>query len=270
MFRGERRLKDDPDGLDETSIMTNSVTSGPRWLKVELHSHCSLDPIDYRICSHNPEQLISRAATLGYDALAITCHDLDVWNRELSAYAENLGITLIPGMEANVEGMRHTLLYNFRTGCENVNTFEKIQARSGRDTLVVAPHPYYPATYSLRNRLKRNIEMFDAIEVSGFYLSGLDFNDHARQIARVHRKPLVGNGDVHQLWQLGRTFSWIYSEPSIPAILDAVKRGAVRVESSPLSILEVADWWFTAAWRSIYPANSAPSPKIGTILPENP
>ncbi len=42
-------------------------------LKVELHSHTSDDPHD-RI-PYSAEQLIDRAAALGYDALAITLHD---------------------------------------------------------------------------------------------------------------------------------------------------------------------------------------------------
>ena len=63
-----------------------------RWLKAELHAHCNLDPVDHKVCRYSPEQLISEAAKLGYEVLAITCHDLDIWTKDLSDYAESLGL----------------------------------------------------------------------------------------------------------------------------------------------------------------------------------
>jgi predicted metal-dependent phosphoesterase TrpH len=250
-------------------IFMNRVESGPRWLKAEMHAHCSLDPVDYKLCSHSAEELISTAAALGYDILAITCHNLDIWSRELEEFAESQGITLIPGMEVNVEGRYHTLLYNFRTGSENLNTFEKIRSRSREDTLVLAPHPYFPASSCLRNQLEKNIDIFDAIEVSGFYLSNLDFNEQARSVARKHHKTMIGNGDVHLLWQLGKTFTWIYAEPTVGEILTAVKRGAVRIESKSLALSQTLAWWATAAWRTAFPAHPAPSRKLGAPVPDS-
>jgi predicted metal-dependent phosphoesterase TrpH len=204
--------------------------------------------------------LITKAAELGYHVLAITCHDMDVWNRDLAEYAESLRITLIPAMEVTVEGRRHVLVYNFRTGPERLNTFEKIRERSGPDTLVVAPHPCFPSRKCLNSLLEPNLGVFDAVELSGFYAPGLDFNRRARRIAAAGGKPLVGNGDVHLLWQLGRTYTWIYAERRIESILDAVKRCDVRVESSSLSYFEVALWWATALWRSAFPLRPARSP----------
>ena len=233
--------------------------SGPRWLKAEMHSHCSLDPVDYRICPQLPEELIAKAASHGYNVLAITCHDLDVWSADLSEYAESLGVTLIPGMEVTTEGTRHTLVYNFKTGSENLNTLEKIRARSREDTVVVAPHPYFPGEIALGELLERNIDVFDAIEISGFYAPLLDFNRHARRVAQKHEKALVGNGDVHQLWQLNRTFTWVYAEPNVLSILRAIKNGSVRVESSSLNYLLVARWWATTYWRYRFPVHSAPT-----------
>jgi predicted metal-dependent phosphoesterase TrpH len=234
-----------------------------RWLKAEMHSHCSLDPIDYRICPQSPAELIEQASRLGYDVLAITCHDLDVWSRELADYAASQGIVLIPGMEVSTEGTRHTLVYNFRTGCENLNTLAKIQARSREDTLVVAPHPYFPGEICLRELLEPNIGMFDAVELSSFWARGLDFNRGARRVAQLYGKPLVGNGDVHQLWQLGRTFTWVYAEPEVGSVLAAVKQGLVRVETRPISYLQVGRWWATTLWRNVFPVNPAPTGGLG-------
>jgi predicted metal-dependent phosphoesterase TrpH len=226
---------------------------GKRWLKAELHAHCSLDPVDYRACGHTPEQLISRAAALGYEVLAITCHDLDVWTRELADFAEGLGVTLIPGMEVTVGGKHHVLVYNFRTGPENLDTFEKIRARSREDTLVAAPHSFYPIRSCLRNLLRREIDLFDAIELCGFYAPGIDFNRRARRVAMESGKPLVGNADIHVLWQLDRTYTWIHSEKDVTSIIAAVKEGRIRVESKALSHFEVCKWWAGVLWRQIFP-----------------
>ncbi len=237
--------------------MSSRNHSQERWLKAEMHAHCSLDPADYRGCAYSAEELIRAAAGLGYKILAITCHDLDVWTEELSAYAASLGIILIPGMEVTVEGRRHTLVYNFKTAAENLNTLDKIRDLSRTDTLVVAPHPYFPSTKCLGRRLDRDIEVFDAIEISGFHAPGLDFNRRARRIAATCKKPLMGNGDVHQLWQLGPTFTWIQAEPNIESIVQAIKQGRTRVESAALSYAQVARWWATSLGRAVFPYGKA-------------
>ena len=240
-----------------------------RWLKAELHSHCSLDPEDYKICEYSPETLITEAARLGYEVLAITCHNLDIWNRELADFAEGAGITLVPGMEVTVERKYHTLAYNFQARSENLDSFEQLRARSREDTLVVAPHPFFPTLTCLGRNLERNLDIYDAVECSGFYLPSADFNRPARRLASSKGKPLVGNGDVHFLWQLEKTFTWIYAEPDVTSILKAVKQGHVRLETSPLSHLNVVRWWADALWRYVFPVNRAPQGTVGPAVPDS-
>jgi predicted metal-dependent phosphoesterase TrpH len=222
-----------------------------RWLKAELHAHCNLDPTDYRICRYTAEELVSAAAKLGYEILAITCHDFDAWSGRLSDYARDLGITLIPAMEVAAEQNRHVLVYNFHTGPENLNTLKKIRERSGKETLVIAPHAYFPERTCLRNLLAENLDVFDAIEWSGFQVPGMNFNRRSAALAAEAGKPLVGNSDVHFLWQLNRTFSWIYAEPDVQSILTAIKRGQVKIHVSPLSWFEAATWFATNLWRNL-------------------
>src|SRR5687768_5090210 len=107
-------------------------------LKVELHTHTADDPLDQ--VPHTTHDLIDRAATLGYDALAITLHDRQLDIRPLASYAAERGIVLIPGIERTVEG-RHVLLLNFRSGTEEVTTFADLRRLKQRSPgLVVAPH----------------------------------------------------------------------------------------------------------------------------------
>ena len=78
-------------------------------LKVDFHTHTDDDPwekIDY-----NALQLIDRAGEQGFDALAITNHDVITYSKELAAYAADKGILLIPGVEAKFSN-KHVLILN--------------------------------------------------------------------------------------------------------------------------------------------------------------
>ncbi len=218
--------------------------------------------VDYRVCRYSAEELISAAAKAGYEILAITCHDLDVWTHRLSHYARDLGITLIPGMEVTAERRRHVLAYNFRTGAGNLDTLQKIRERSYSETLVIAPHPYFPERSCLRNLLAENLDVFNPVECSGFQVRGMDFNKGGVRLAAEAGKPVVGNSDIHHLRQLDRTFTWIYAEPGVQSILSAVKQGLVRIQVSPLSWFGAAAWWSATLWGNIFPRNPAPLNRI--------
>jgi predicted metal-dependent phosphoesterase TrpH len=238
------------------------IKTEKRWLKADLHTHCSLDPADYRICSQSPEKLISHAAKLGYEVLAITCHNKDIWTESLSHYARNLGVILIPGMEVSAEQKHHVLVYNFHTGPQNLDTLDKIRNRSRQDTLVIAPHPFFPGFSCLRGLLERNPDIFDAIEYAGFQIRGVNFNRKSVDFCKKTGKPLVGCADVHYLWQMDRTFTWIYAEPDILPVINAIKQGLVRIQTSPLSWLEAAGWWASSLWHFAFPVNKDPSSRI--------
>ena len=202
-------------------------------LNVDLHTHTADDPID-RI-PHSTTELIDRAATLGYDALAITLHDRQLDIRRLIPYAAERGIVLIPGIERTIQG-RHVLLLNFQCGAEDVRTFEDLGRLKRRQTgLVIAPHPFFPSSTALGRDLDRHAGLFDAVEWNAMYTVGLNFNRQAKRWAAQHGKPLVGNGDVHRLHQLGNTYSRVDAEPDPDAICAAIAAGRVQVESRPLS-----------------------------------
>jgi predicted metal-dependent phosphoesterase TrpH len=239
-----------------------------RWLKADLHAHCNLDPNDFRWIGYSSEQLIQRAAELGYHVLGITCHNIDIWTRELFDYAQNLGITLIPGMEVTAERTRHVLVYNFHKSAKNLNTLEKINQHRREDTLVVAPHPFFPGPACLHGLLERNPDVFDAVEYSGFQIRGFNFNRRGLDFVRKTGKPMVGFGDIHTLWQLNRTFTWVYAEPDIASIIQAIKQGQVRFETSPLSWMEAAAWWTNSLGRLLLPLKvKSPKTKLEKLSP---
>jgi len=207
-------------------------------LKVELHTHTADDPLD-RI-PYSTTDLIDRAVELGYNALAITLHERQLDLRRLMPYAAERGLVLIPGVEQTIQGC-HVLLLNFGRETEDVTTFEGLARLKQRGNgLVVAPHPYFPSDTSLLGRLDLHADLFDAVEINAMYTSQVNFNRRAEHWAVHHGKPQVGNGDVHRLRQLGTTYSLVDAEANPDAICAAIAAGCVRVESRPLSWMEVA------------------------------
>jgi predicted metal-dependent phosphoesterase TrpH len=207
-------------------------------LKVELHTHTADDPVD-RI-PYTTLELIDRAAALGYDALAITLHERQLDLGRFAPYAADRGLVLIPGVERTIEG-RHVLLLNFESGTEDVRTFSDLaRLKSRQRALVIAPHPFFPSSVCLRSDLERYADLFDAVERNAMFTRGVDFNRRAERWAARHGKPVVGNCDVHRLWQLGTTYSLVDSPPDADAICQAIAEGRVRVESRPLAWTEAA------------------------------
>lgn len=202
-------------------------------LKVELHAHTADDPID-RI-PHTSFELIDRAAALGYGALAITLHDRQLDVTSLTPYAAERRVVLIPGIERSIQG-RHVLLVNFPADAAQVRSFEDVERlKRQHPGLVIAPHPFFPARHCLRGLMDRFADLFDAVEYNAMFTRSLNFNRRAVRWAERHQKPLVGNGDVHRLHQLGTTFSLVDAAPHPDAICEAIRSGRVRIETRPLS-----------------------------------
>jgi predicted metal-dependent phosphoesterase TrpH len=203
-------------------------------LKVELHTHTSDDPADW--IPHSARQLIDRAASLGYDALAITLHDHQAEDRSLSAYAAGRGIVLIPGVEKTIKG-RHVLLLNFPAAAANaVRSFDDLAAlKRAHRGLVIAPHPFFPMPCCLLGKMRRYAHLFDAVEYNAMYTAWLNFNRLAERWSGRRGKPMVGNGDVHRLEQLGTTYSLVEADRNPSAICEAIAAGRVRVATRPLS-----------------------------------
>ena len=207
-------------------------------LKVDLHIHTADDPSD-RI-SYSTFDLIDRAAELHFDAVAITLHDRQLDPSPYRAYAASRGITLIPGIERTIEG-RHVLLLNYSHASESVDSFADLARLKQRERgLVIAPHPFFPAGSALRGCLTKHADLFDAVEWNAMFTPRVNFNAFAERWARRHRKPMVGNGDVHRLEQLGTTYSLVDAEPDADAICEAVSAGRVQVVATPHSIFTAA------------------------------
>ena len=202
-------------------------------LKVDLHIHTADDPSDrvpYSTCD-----LIDRAAELGFDALAVTLHDRQLDPAPWRSYAEARGIILIPGIERTIEG-RHVLLLNFSRAAESIDSFNQLARLKRREQgAVIAPHPFFPAGSALRGWMNRYAGLFDAVEYNAMFTSLVNFNLLGERWARRNGKPMVGNGDVHRLEQLGTTYTLVEAAPDADAICAAIIAGRVEIVARPLS-----------------------------------
>ena len=205
-----------------------------RKLKVDFHIHTREDPKDSFI-KYSAKELLANAAEYHFDAITIANHGEVYFHEELRRYAEELGILLIPGVEACVEG-KHVLLVNCRQGQSYRSglKLETIREYAGEESLIIAPHPFYPKSYCLQEKLEQHIRIFDAIEYSHLHFRLLNFNKKAVAVAERYHLPLLGTSDAHQLEKLHTTYSLIDAEKSVPAILQAVRNGQVEVVTQSL------------------------------------
>ena len=82
-------------------------------LRADFHHHINTDPVDGGFVAHSAGELIDRAAAVGLNVVAITCHESIPYDADATRYARERGIVLLRGMEATVDDC-HVLLLNFR------------------------------------------------------------------------------------------------------------------------------------------------------------
>jgi predicted metal-dependent phosphoesterase TrpH len=207
----------------------------PRPLKADLHLHTAEDPLD-RV-RYTAKELISKAADEGFDVISITNHHQMTFNQDLLSYAQKRSILLIPGIEMTIQ-RRHVLVLNPppHKMCSDFFSLSKLRRP---ETLIVAPHPYFPGTYSLNGRLLKHRSLFDALEYCHFYSPRINFNQKAIEVCQSYGFPLIGNSDAHFLSQFGTTYSLIYAEKNLKSVFTAIRAKRVEVVTRPLTPFEM-------------------------------
>lgn len=211
---------------------------GSKPLKVDLHIHTAEDPLD-RV-RYTAKQIISKAANEGFDVLSITNHHIMTFSPELFFYAQEKGILLIPGVEVTIR-RRHILILNPPSD-RLCSDFPHLSKFCRPETLIVAPHPYFPSTNSLNGCLLKHRHFFDALEYCHFYSTNINFNRKAIEVSQSHGFPLIGNSDAHFLSQFGTTYSLIYAEKNLESIFTAIRENRVKVVTRPLTPFEMGSF----------------------------
>src|SRR6201984_926402 len=135
------------------------------WIKIDLHIHTLDDPKD--AVDYSAHELLERARSLGFGALAITLHDAVFDRKEVFADAAAMGILLIPAAEMRLCGADVIVLNVTSEEAAQLKNFDdvrRLRAQRGRSIFTIAPHPFYVLGGSIGARLIREIDCFDAIE----------------------------------------------------------------------------------------------------------
>ncbi len=203
-------------------------------VKADFHIHTSEDRRD--LIRYSSTELIEMGRRRGFSCLAITNHDTCIWSEYLRDYARERGICLLPGMEATIQG-RHVLLINFDFDAISVSRLEDLYRLRSKDSLIIAPHPFYPSPVALGKRFVKHLDLFDAAEWSHFFCRRINFNLKMEKLARASGLPVVGTSDAHQRIQFDTTYSVLDAEELEPeSIIRAVKKGRVKVVTRPLPL----------------------------------
>lgn len=197
-------------------------------LAAELHCHSSSsydgrDPI---------ELLLGQAEAVGLDVLAVTDHDEIEASLAAAERAPEYGLVGIPGMEVSSAaghvlalGVRESIPADLPFG----ETIDRIRDLGG---LAVVPHPFQESRSGvLANVSGDELTAADAIEVYNSRLLTGRANRQAERFARKHGMSMTAGSDAHISEMVGQAVTRIdAAEPTVDAVLDAIRRGATTVE----------------------------------------
>jgi len=206
-------------------------------LKAQMHAHCKDDPIDSWI-NYSAEELLEKASSLGFDVFSITLHKKFYFPEQYKKAAIKHNMLLIPGVELCLDG-KDVLVYNItKKEADSMEKLSDLKKIKRKDTLIVAPHPYVPfKSECLKEKLEEYHTCFDAIEYTYFYIPLYKYwNKKAEQAAKKYNLALVGNSDIHRLWQLDYTYTLIDAKKTVESVISAIKQKKTKVITKPIPL----------------------------------
>ena len=234
-----------------------SRTGKSDWIKVDLHIHTVDDPKD--VVDYSAHELIERARSLGFGALAITLHDAVFDRAEVFSDAEKMGMLLIPAAEVRLEGADVIILNVTPAEVSGLRTFadlRRLRAKRGDSIFTFAPHPFYLLGGSIGRRLIKEIDCFDGIEFCHFHKGPFNPNWLAAGVARRFGKTLIATSDAHRMHAFGRHYTSIQRPDSLTCegVFEALRHGPTELVSPPCTMKDFMSalyWTFVAHPRQL-------------------
>ncbi|MDI6821222.1 MAG: PHP domain-containing protein [Patescibacteria group bacterium] len=192
--------------------------------KTNLHFHTNDDPRDKGI-KHSFYEGIDKAKKLGFEIIALACHQKLINLPEYHNYAAKNNILLINGIERAIE-KKHVVILNADQESETINTFAELEKykKQHPEIFILAAHPFFYGNYSLKEKLEPNIKIFDAIELSWFYSKKFNRNLKGELIAKKYNLPFIASSDTHDLWGLNYDYAIIEAETkNITSVFKAIR-----------------------------------------------
>jgi len=230
-------------GLDALEVEASRVlreireaVGGPS-MRLDLHLHTagSWD------CLSDPERVLERALSLGYDRIAITDHNrLHVARRMAEAYPDQI----IPGEEVKTaEGIDVIGLYlveEIPKGTPAEETIARIREQGGIPYL---PHPYAGGKGGGGKYAELLGSQCDVIEVFNARLHGPGVNERAADLAQRLGKRISAGSDSHTVGELGGAFVDVPSHPNRPEALLAALSSASVGGREASRLVHLASTW---------------------------
>ena len=219
-------------------------SSGPRWLKGDLHCHTL-----HSDGLNSVEETVRNAVDLGLDFLAVTDHNTNTHHEELdrlAAHPEALEgpIVLIPGEEvttywghANMWGLREWI--DFRCADEaSIDAVRRYVVQKGGLISVNHPKCVGPPW------LFKGWDGYPSMEVWQAMWRFYNWESLERWdslLRKGERVVAVGGSDVHSIppaeprhpHGLANPTTWVYAEPTEVSVLDAIRAGHVYITDAP-------------------------------------
>jgi predicted metal-dependent phosphoesterase TrpH len=212
-------------------------------VKLDLHIHTLDDEKD--ALDYSAHQLLERAQHCGIEVLAITLHDSVFSRREVFEDAARMGILLISAAEMRLQGADVVVLNVSADEAAALRDFDdvrRLRAARGDSIFTFAPHPFYVTGGSIGGeRLRENIDCFDAIEICHFHKGLFDRNRPARAAAARYGKPLLATSDAHRLEAFGYHYTSIPrpAELTPESVFAALRTGVGEVTSPPCTFADL-------------------------------
>lgn len=221
--------------------------------KVNLHTHTDEDPQDF--VNYSIYKCINAASSLGFGAIALTCHDKFINSGKYAKYGEGKGVFLIPGIEKTIQ-KRHIIILGCRADIENVRSFDNLREykKLNPGIFIIAPHPCFPGNYSLKeNELKSNKDLFDAVEYSWFYTKHINYSKKGEVIAKSLGIPVIATSDTHDLQFLNSGYITVETkEKQSPDIFESIRRGNFQNFSEPQKLCKAMCFFAKSKLNTIF------------------